>query len=655
MRRRSLVAPLSFALALALAVAAPSARADVRLPAAVGSHMVLQQQTEVAIWGFAEAGEAVTVSASWAKEPWKTTAGADRRFKVMVRTPAAGGPFAIEVAGRNSIRVEDVLIGEVWLCGGQSNMEWAIANGVLNGEKERAAANDPKIRLFDAPNRLSSRPEDDCGGAWTACTSETVNNFSCVGYFFARELRRELDVPVGLIGVNWGGTPAEAWISEQGLAPFPQYKPALADLAATRTKAAGADSFAARMARWWTALDELDLGTKNGWAAPAFDDAGWETATVPGEWGGALQNFDGIGWYRRAIELPPDLAGQELEVDLGAIDDMDQLYLDGAKTGATETPEHWNDARHYKIDAAKATAGRHVLAIRVVDTGGRGGILGKPEELRISGADGGAPLPLAGEWKFRIGLDAKRFPSLPGLPQGLNPNVPSVLFNGLVNPVAPFGIRGALWYQGESNRGGAAEYADLMAALIADWRARFGRPNFPFFFVQIAPFDYDSTRTATAELRQAQFETLRVHDTGMVVTMDIGDPKDIHPKNKQEVGRRLSLWALAKCYGRSGLECSGPLFESMQVDGKAIRVRFSHGAGLTSKDGPPRLFEVAGADGKFYEATAAIDGETVVTSSPKVKEPKEARFAFTDSGAVNLFNGAGLPASPFCKIARPAN
>jgi sialate O-acetylesterase len=233
--------------------------------------------------------------------------------------------------------------------------------------------------------------------------------------------------------------------------------------------------------------------------------------------------------------------------------------------------------------------------------------------------------------------------------------VPTVLFNGLVNPVVPFGIRGALWYQGESNRGGAAEYAELMPALIADWRARFGRPTFPFFFVQIAPFDYDKTRTATAELRQAQLETLRVKETGMVVTMDVGDPKDIHPKNKQEVGRRLSLWALAKCYGRTNLECSGPLFESLRVDGNAIRVRFTHCAGLTSKGGPPQLFEVAGADGKFYEATAAIDGETVVMSSPQVKEPKEARFAFTDSGAVNLFNGAGLPASPFCRIARPAN
>jgi sialate O-acetylesterase len=538
-------------------------------------------------------------------------------------------------------------------------MEWAFAyGGVLNAEQERAAANDAKIRLFDAPNRQSAQPEDDCQASWLACTPESVNGFSCIGYFFARELRRDLNVPVGLIGVNWGGTVAEAWVSEPALAPFPEFKPALDAVAAARAKAKGADAPAADpVAAWWTALDEQDLGAKNGWATAGFDDAGWEAAQLPGAWSGALANFDGVCWYRRAIELPAGLAGQELALDLGAIDDMDQVFLDGAKIGATEAMGHWNDARHYKVAAAKATAGRHVLALRVVDISGQGGLIGKPEELRLARADGSQPLSLAGEWKVRIGLDAKKFPPLPAGAQALDPNLPTVLFNGLVNPVIPYGIRGALWYQGESNRGRAAEYTELMAALIGDWRARFGRPAFPFLFVQIAPYNYgntDASRAATAELRQAQTETLLVHDTGMVVTMDIGDPGNIHPANKQEVGRRLALCAMAKCYGKEKLESCGPIFESMRIDGVAIRVRFSHCAGLTSKGGPPTLFEVAGADGKFFPATAAIDGETVVMSSPQVKEPKEARYAFTDIDAVNLFNGAGLPASPFCKIARPA-
>jgi len=660
---------VGFALAVpfSLVAVAPCAHAEVRLPAVIGSHMVLQQQTEVAMWGFAAAGEAVTIAPSWSQESFKTKAGADGRFKVMVKTPAAGGPFTIDVTGdvkgdakgSNTIHLDDVLVGEVWLCGGQSNMEWAFAyGGVLNADKERAAANDTQIRLFDAPNRASLQPEDDCQAAWIACTPDTVNGFSCIGYFFARDLRRELKVPVGLIGVNWGGTVAEAWVSEAGLAAFPEFKPALANVAAARPKAKSGDGKEAAdpIAAWWSALDERDLGAKNGWAGAAFDDAGWEAATVPSTWSGALANFDGIGWYRRAIELPAGLAGQELRVDLGAIDDMDQLFLDDAKVGATEAPGHWNEARHYKIAAAKATAGRHVVAVRVVDTGEQGGFLGKPEEVRLARADGSQPLSLAGEWKFRVGLDAKEFPPLPPGAQPLDANLPTVLFNGLVNPVLPFGVRGALWYQGESNRGRAAEYAELMPALIADWRARFGRKELPFLFVQIAPYNYgnsDASRAATAELREAQLETLRVHDTAMVVTMDVGDPGNIHPANKQEVGRRLALCALAKSYGRTQLEFSGPLFESLRIEGGAIRVRFSHCARLMTKSPAPTLFEVAGADGKFFVATAAIDGETVVMSSPQVKEPKEARYAFTDIDAVNLFNGAGLPASPFCKIARP--
>jgi len=649
-------APL-LACAAFVAAAAP-ARADVRLPFVFGSHMVLQQQSEVAFWGTADPNEEVTIAPSWTKETVATKAGADGRFRAHVKTPAAGGPFTVTVKGNNKIVFDDVLVGEVWLCGGQSNMEWAFVYGnVLDLEKERAAADDPQIRLCDAPNRAATAPESDGGFEWQACTPQTVNGFSCVGYFFARELRKALNVPVGLIGVNWGGTVAEAWVSKEGLAAFPQFAPAIEQLAqrhAREVAAGGIDEMATTAtANWWAALDREDLGARNGWAAAAFDDGGWETTTVPSAWSGDLANFDGIAWYRRAFELPAALAGTDLDLGLGPIDDMDQCFLDGEKIGATEMPGLWGAPRHYWVAAAKATAGRHVLALRVVDTGGQGGLIGKPGEVRLvaakGGEPGGEPLSLAGEWKLRVGLDARRFPPLPANPHEIDPNTPTVLWNGLVNPVAPFGVRGALWYQGESNRGRAAEYRDLMPALIADWRRRFER-DFPFFFVQIAPFDYDGTRTATAELRQAQLETLRVPNTGMVVTMDVGDPLNIHPPNKQEVGRRLSLWALATTYGRKDVECCGPLFESATVEGAALRVTFRHAQGLHAKDGPPKLFEVAGADGKFAPALAKIDVETVVVTSPVVKEPKTVRFGFTDGEATDLFNGAGLPASPFCTI-----
>jgi sialate O-acetylesterase len=640
----------------ALAALAAPARADVRLPNVIGSHMVLQRESQVSLWGFADPGEVVTIAPGWTKEKYQVETGADGRFLAQIGTPAAGGPFKITVKGKNTIELDDVLVGEVWLCGGQSNMEWAFINGnVLDGEKERAAADDPQLRLCDAPNRASIVPESDAALEWKPCTPESVNDFSCVGYFFARELRRELKVPVGLIGVNWGGTVAEAWVSAEGLAAFPQFKPAIDRLAkqhAAEVAAGGPQKTAANpTAQWWAALDREDLGTRNGWAAAGFDDGGWESTRVPAVWSGDLSNFDGIAWYRRAFEIPAELAGQSLDLSLGAIDDMDQCFLDGEKIGATDTPGRWAEPRHYAIAEARATAGRHVLAVRVVDTAGQGGWIGKPEEVRLAVAKGGASLPLAGEWKLRVGLDARRFPPVPvaATANAIDPNTPTVLWNGLVNPIVPFGVRGALWYQGESNRGRAAEYSDLMPALIADWRRGFER-DFPFLFVQIAPYNYDGTRTATAEIRQAQLQTLRVPNTGMVVTMDIGDPLNIHPPNKQEVGRRLSLWALAKTYGRRDVEYSGPLFVLATAEGGAMRVKFEHAEGLNSQGGPPRLFEVAGADGKFAPAIAKIDGETVVVASPVVKEPKAVRFGFTDGEATNLFNGAGLPASPFCVI-----
>jgi sialate O-acetylesterase len=649
------LSPTGIVLAVAASLA-PAASADVKLPAVIGSHMVLQQQADVAIWGTAGKGETVTVAASWGKDAFTGKADSDGRFRVMVRTPDAGGPYTLSVsAGKSQVTLEDVLIGEVWLCGGQSNMEWSFSNGgVLDLEKERAAAADPQIRLFDAPDRLSPRPEDDCGGSWAACDPKTVNTFSCVGYFFARELRKALKVPVGLIGVNWGGTVAEAWVSEEGLQNFPQFKPQIARLHA---EAAAPDSATARMTRaaatWWAALDEQDLGKRNGWAVAGFDDSGWEDALVPSMWSGDLAAFDGIAWYRRAFELPPALVGQDLTLSLGPIDDMDQTFLDGRKIGGVEVHGHWTDPRAYAIPASLATAGRHVLSVRVVDTGGGGGFGGKSDAIRLSRRDGSEPIPLAGLWKMRIGLDARAFPPLPEAAMPLHPNLPTVLWNGLVQPVVPFGIRGALWYQGESNRGRAAEYNDLMPALIADWRRHFGQGDFPFYFVQIAPYQYDGTRVATAELRQAQLQTLRVANTGMVVTMDIGDPGNIHPGNKQEVGRRLSLWALAQAYRRPNLECSGPLFSSMKVEGGKIRISFQHATGLNAKGGAPALFEVAGVDGRFVPAAAQIEGETVVVGSPQVPAPAQARFGFTDAGAVNLFNAAGLPASPFCRIAPP--
>jgi sialate O-acetylesterase len=649
----------TFVLVLLASLASPlcrSARAEVKLPAVIGSHMVLQQQSDVAIWGFAEAGESVTVTPSWTKSPASAKADASGRWRVSVKTPKAGGPFTIEVAGSKTsapLKLDDVLVGEVWLCGGQSNMEWAFAfGGVKNLEAERAAANDPMVRLFDVPNVIAVKPQSDCKTSWSAATPQSVNSFSCVGWFFARELRKALDVPIGLVGVNWGGTVAQAWTSREALASFPRFQGEIAQVekAASDSRSVEEQQRAANEA-WWKQLGEKDLGVRNGWAAKEFDDSKWTASKVPGKWSGDLANFDGVVWYRRSIELPSELAGQELALDFCPIDDMDTVWFDGTKVGGLEIPGAWNQLRHYTVPASLATAGRHVLALRVVDTGGDGGAIGEAKDcvLRRKGAE--PRVELAGEWRMRSSLAASDFPPPVATAQPNSPNIATVLFNGMVAPIVPFGIRGALWYQGESNRGFAAEYARLMPALIADWRARFERPDFPFYFVQIAPFNYgDATGAATAQLRQAQTETLKSANTGMVVTMDIGDPGNIHPQDKQEVGRRLSLWALAKTYGKDVGECCGPLFESATVEGSKIRVKFSHAKGLVARGGAPTEFEVRAADGPWTKATAAIDGESVLVSSDAVAKPAEVRFGHADACAPNLFNGAGLPASPFCRI-----
>ncbi len=653
-----MVHPRALLLPSALAFSAPLAVADVRLPHILGSHMVVQEKSEVAIWGWADPGEAVTVKASWG-ESAKTTAGADGRFKTLLKTPKASEQGSqITVTGKNTLVLEDVLVGEVWLCGGQSNMEWAFAyGGVANAEEERAAASDPQVRLFDVPNVVAAAPLADCEASWMPATPESVNGFSCVGWFFARELRRELGVPVGLIGVNWGGTVAQAWMRREALATFPRLQPEL-DWVASEAAAAkgGNDAVANAWAGYWAALDEKDLGAKNGWAAPGFNDSGWSDVAVPDAFVG-MENVDGSVWYRRTFEtLPHEFVGQELVLSLGAIDDMDQVFFDGQKIGGVEVHGRWNEARSYTIPAQLTTPARHVLAVRVVDTGGGGGIAGVGKEgVTVAAHRDGkavASVTLSGPWKRRLGCAADGLPPLPNAGAQLHPNVASVLWNGLVAPIVPFGIRGALWYQGESNRGLPTEYLALMKGLIADWRAQFERPAFPFLFVQIAPYNYDGSRRATAELRQAQFETLAVPNTGMAVTMDIGDGGNIHPANKQEVGRRLALWALSQTYKRDVGEWSGPLYASHAVERDAVRVRFTHAAGLVAKDGALTDFELCGADGVWHPAQATVDGETVVVRCVAVAQPTDVRFGFADTCAPNLFNGAGLPASPFCRIAK---
>jgi len=492
--------------------------ADVRLPAMISDHMVLQRGKEAPIWGWADPQEKVTITTSWQKRRWMIEADADGKWMVRIMTPTkATGPFAITFRAENEIRIEDILIGEVWLCSGQSNMEFPVGvveeeswkTGVHNYMQEVAQANYPRIRFFTVAKQVGEKPEQACMGNWTSCTPQAVIPFSAVAYFFGRELHTELaGVPVGLIQSTWGGSPAEAWTSFDTLMTDAECKAYI-----------------------------------NGW------------------------------------ELSKRTYQQE----------------------KNEYPE--------KLKAWREVAKQ---AVR--------------------------------EKQFA--------PPLPKEPTPPHPHhQPAGLFNGMIAPVIPFGIRGVLWYQGEANVSRAQGYHKLFSALITNWRSAWGRKDLPFYYVQLAnfiPTNAAAIEDSWAQLREAQLQTLSLSNTGMAVAIDIGDPKDIHPKNKQDVGHRLALWALANAYGRKQV-FSGPLFESMTVESNKIRIRFRHiGGGLTTPNGEDMTgFMIAGADQKFFAAIAEVRGKSIVVYSRHVSSPVAVRYAWADNPQGNLYNREGLPASPF--------
>jgi alpha-L-fucosidase 2 len=642
---------------VALCLFASLAGADVRLPPILANGMVLQRESNVGIFGFASPGEHVDVSGSWGARAEGVIADGTGYWVTRLRTPAAGGPFTLEVRGKNLIKLEDVLVGEVWLGSGQSNMEMPVGfesdgySGVADWQNEVARAGDAELRFFTTDNALASSPRTDCGGAWKACTSETTKHFSATGYFFARELRRELGVPIGVIASDWGGTPAESWMSSTALQAFPEFAERVAQMSEEGASLESLSRAHAREMKAWRALvAEVDPGTRAHFESASFDDSKWRTIPVPGAWQGDLATHDGFVWLRRRLELPASHVDRELALELGAIDDNDTTWFDGVQVGETLEDGNWATARSYRVPKELATPGSHVIAVRVLDTGGFGGMTGKAGDLRLRVADGLASVVLDGDWRALRGAALATFGRPPSA-QKLDPWTPSALYNAMIAPLVRYGIRGVIWYQGESNRERADEYRDLFPALIADWRARFRNAEMPFLFVQIAPFAYAGDRGEAGELREAQRLALALPHTGMAVTADIGLERDIHPKNKQEVGRRLALLALAKAYGRD-VEFSGPtvrdvLHATLPSGKPALTVTFDHAQGLRLDAQSPTKFQIAGKDLKFAAADATCGGNAIVLWNDSVPEPAFVRYAQGAIDRAALFNAAGLPAAPF--------
>jgi sialate O-acetylesterase len=498
---------------------------------------------------------------------------------------------------------------------------------------------------------MAYHPEPEVtSNGWQVCSPATVAQFSAVAYFFGRNLLQRYQVPVGLICSSWGGTSAEAWTSAEGLRSLPEFSARVTDLAQRTTRLT--DDNQAFHQRQQAALysPKLDKGYPPGgkaWSAPDFDARAWPEMTLPSHWETTpdLKDYDGVVWFRKEIDLPATAASQPLTLSLGKIDDTDSTWFNGVKVGSTNA---YDKDRRYVVPAALVRAGRNVVAVRVVDLGGNGGIWGEPAALSLTSA--GLTLPLAGSWRYQVGFDSKDWPvsPFPGGPQ----NMPTALFNGMIAPLIPFSLKGVIWYQGESNTGRAEQYRTLFPALITDWRKHWGAPELPFLFVQLAnflPAVPEPRPSSWAELREAQAQALVLPRTGMATAIDIGEPDDIHPHNKQEVGRRLALAARHVAYGEKTLVYSGPTYVGMAVKGAAARLKFKHvGGGLVAQSGKPlQGFAVAGADQKFHWAVAQVVDNEVVVQSEKVPAPVAVRYNWADNPNGNLYNKDGLPAVPF--------
>jgi sialate O-acetylesterase len=648
----SVLKALVIGLALGFGPAFGSERAELPFVHPLFSdHVVLQRQVKVPVWGWTRPGARVVVK--FAEQMKETVAQPDGRWMVRLDAmPVSVEPRVLTILGgqpERTVSVTDVLVGDVWLCSGQSNMEMGI--GACEATSDISKADFPQIRLLTVPHLVATEPVKTVDLRWLPCSPVNVmqglwGGFSAAGFFFGRELYNQLKVPLGLIHSSWGGTIAEAWTSAEGLRPMTDFTERLKQVSAI--KAGRVPDFDAEYDAW---CQLSDPGTQQGWAQAECDTSAWRSVEMPQPFESAgLPDFDGIVWFRRTFELLDGWSGKQLTLGLGPIDDIDTTWVNGMKVGQKN---RYDLNRLYTIPAEVVRPGKNSIAVRVLDTGGAGGFTGKPDQMFLKLVDDAqaTAFSLAGTWQMRDSAPLSKLPAVPSMPDANDPNVVTVLYNGMIAPLLPFALKGAIWYQGESNAGRAAQYRNLLPAMIRDWRKQFGVGNFPFYIVQLASFQpvHEKPRENDwAELREAQALTAKhVPDCGLAVAIDIGEANDIHPKNKAEVGRRLALCALAQTY-RKPVEYSGPWYQGMKVRGSQISLSFKHvDGGLAARGGDLQGFALAGEDRKFVWAQARIDGQNVVVWSPEVQKPVAVRYGWDINPVCNLYNQSGLPAVPF--------
>jgi sialate O-acetylesterase len=631
---------------MCLLVFAGVAESRVKLPRLIGDGMVLQRDANVKIWGWAAPKERVVVLFRSAK--YHTAADDSGGWQIQLPQSKAGGPYTMVISASDTTTINNIYIGDVWICSGQSNMELPVKRVRQLYEADIVHSDNPAIRCFTVPQKYNfTTPQADFRyGSWIAANPKTVLDFSAVAYFYAQALYEKYRVPIGLINASLGGSPAESWVSEGAIKSFPdldaelqRYKDSTLILRTER-------SDRERIQAWYALSNRKDQGhndTLGVWSAPSADTTGWESMNIPGYWAETkLGPVNGIVWFKKEFSLPSSPEGKPAKFILGRIVDADSVFVNGVCVGTTS---YQYPPRRYDVPSGILKDGKNTIVVRVISNSGKGGfVLDKPYQLTL----GSDTLDLRGEWRVRLGAVMEPLAS-----ETFIRWKPVGLYNCMIAPLLNYRMKGVIWYQGESNAERPAQYRKLLPALIADWREKWKEGAFPFLLVQLPNFmdaKNEPSESNWALLREAQAQTLSLPRTGMAVAIDLGEWNDIHPLNKKDVGRRLALAAEKIAYNDKAVEFSGPMYRSIKITGKKAIVRFSHtGGGLITKRGTElKGFAIAGADKKFVWAHAKIVRGTVVVWSDAVASPQAVRYAWADNPATaNLYNQAGLPAAPF--------
>jgi len=622
-------------------VAFTAIAAQVKLPRLISDSMILQRDAKIKIWGWAAADEKVTVS--FHNKSYSTITGKDGKWMIVLLTLHAGGPFDMQIDASNHITIKNILTGDVWICSGQSNMELPMQRVQDKYPDIITTASNPNIRQFNVSTKhnFQAAQEDFASGSWQTTTPQSVLQFTAVGYFFAKTLYEKYQVPIGLIKSAVGGSPAEAWLSEDALKQFPAYLLKADTLKNDAYVDSIKQSDKANSDAWYSNIWQKDEGLheEKKWFDTSNDASTWQTMQVPGYWKDAGINSNGVVWFRKEFNVSSNMLNKSLRLFLGTIVDRDSVYINGIFIGATQ---YQYPPRKYMIPENLLKEGKNIIVVRVINYAGSGGFTkDKPYKL-FTGND---TVDLAGTWQYKLGTASVPIPSSTTFNY-----MPGGLYNAMTAPLTNYSVKGVIWYQGEANTSRPSEYEKLFTAVIKDWRKQW-QQNFSFLYVQLANFMQtkdEPSESTWAALRQAQLKTLAVKNTAMAVTIDIGEWNDIHPLNKEEVGKRLALAAEKIAY-HENIVSSGPIYQSMKIDNNKIIISFTNvESGLMAKNGELKYFSIAGAGKKFIWANAIIKNNKVIVWSDAIPNPVAVRYAWADNPeGANLYNNKGLPASPF--------